>query len=627
MEKRIIPRGRISLERYSDGNPKSLNFYITSPSLEKPFFALPGLRHGDVICEKIKEDIIQRCNEKLPPSDHIPGGLASPGIPDTITRLRCCMGVPANPMGVPPLDNEGFKDAVRRTSPKSSPVENRYSAEDLEVFDWLLEMLIPDIEYTLTSVPVNRLTSFGLPDMAKDVDVKAALISPWFQNTDEVVSTIMSGELELLFEKYRMLFAYSNGFRFQPQDVHLAKNGEPVTKDRYVMDWKGVWRKQDFSLGAPYQHTGRQVRCRSRKLSVASQSCLFPLRILAKAMEGYLGSLDCFFFSDRLELTRRFENCKYVELSDVSNHDMQMPFSTLMRICDRISATWGDFFGYLCKMALTMPQLVRNDFIGGKGVRLHGDPFDLRTFRMRYGNPSGWPGTSLLAKIYGLYYVVIELIRAKLVNRDRGDIAALIRGSHPKVRVVVAGDNVALGVLDGWDGPPLWSTCPYAVKSASETMYGLIRTIHPGGGATFEPNPLGPIHRLFSADRDLYDPQRGDWAFGFMEGNTFALGHPLASQSISILDEVVSDYIGISVSEKARIDFKPPPVYNAISVYDREFIMNPDCIHYKVDSRLVSEGLLNLFYLNYGVSHILPLYLSLRKVKVSGMMRAVFSNI
>jgi len=578
-------------------NPKGLNDYIGRRTAPSPYEVLPGIYSQMSLAQELNYKLYAGLNEALPASEAKGALLSYPGVPDEWSRLLNVMGVAHNPEGVPPFSTEGYHSALSRTSSHlGSSLESKLDQEGKRRAIWLAKAMVQRAR--LLPLHIKRMVVTGIPEMTTGIDVKHGIIKKWHDNYAEYAKLIMAGRLYELADRFDVYFTYFTGRRYQPDKVNIS-NGKGVGKDRVVLDWNGHWVTADKKLPDLVEN-GRFrdyfLSCRSRKISASPLGSTYPLRAVAKEIELFFDSVFeyTFYHTGAEALSRKTEGREgSIFMLDVDNHDVNMPPELRDILCDACGEAFGPFYAELLRMTFRMPQLIRNDYRGGEGVKLQGNPFDRSSFTADYVNPSGHPLTSILAKFAGAFFAYDGLVRSGVVPDTEAGMNELLRGEL-EVAFLNAGDN--LTVLGFPQGPEtLGKNSPYCAYSGTSTFQGSVAMSTPNGGIRWVPNITSYAVNFFVPGRPIGHPQRGHWANGWLERASVYAAAPSFQTAQDVVERVTKEVLGTSLNDYAELRRSYTSVVGRSAV-DSEFILDPDIIYYKRHAEDVSQEVINQVY-------------------------------
>jgi hypothetical protein len=443
--------------------------------------------------------------------------------------------------------------------------------------------------------------------MTSDLQVKHEVAQMWHERHVGIANSFLRGDMRSLASDYDMYFTYFTGRRYQP---------DRPEKKRLVLDWNGKWVHADKELPDVVEPSRRRSffkACRSRKINASPFEATYPLRILAKMIEAHIDSRHAFTFyhTGAPDLDRKTKGRGSIIAVDVDNHDVNMPPQLRDIYIARAAVVFGRFFGSLLLATFRMPQLIHNDYRGGEGVKLEGNPLDLNDFRADYVNPSGHPHTSLLAKYAGAFFAYDALVRLDLVNDTRDALRRLLNGELD-VAFLNAGDNVVFlgaGTLLG----KIQASAPYCRFSHSETFQGSVAVKTSAGEVRWVPNIMSYFLNFFTPGRPIGHPQRGHWANGWLERSKVYSASPVYETAKLLANRVTREVLSVAIDDLAETR-KSAGVVIGRSLVDSEFMIDPDIIYYKTRVEDISRDIFEQFYFVIEPKHYYKMYQRLKEM-------------
>lgn len=597
------------LER-STSNPDGLNLYITRKNVPNAYEVLPGLRTTSAMYHQWCAGLHDALTSEFPASKKDGAVLESPGIGESWGRLYNLMGVPHNPEGVPPFSTAGYHEALARaTGKKADAISSILEPETVVRARRIAKLLVPDDPFLapLRPVHIKRAVVTGIPAMTSDMEEKYAEVKEWHDEWPRICDLIESGDLRTLARDHLIYFLYFVGRRYQADMVKIV-DGVPSGKARPVLDFHGKWVVAD-KTAPDWMERGRFsdrfLRCRSRKINASPLAATYPLRAVAAVIEHHIDTNYVFthYHTGPASLASKMEGQRDLFMVDVDNHDVNMPPQLRDIFCDAVTRSFGSTLGEIFRMTMRMPQLVRNDYEGQSGVKMEGDPYDKSTFVADYVNPSGHPGTSLLAKYAGDVFGYDALVRMGLVEDTDEGARAWLQG-RAKVKTLNAGDNMTFaGVPGGMEA--LQASSPYCRYSDSYSFQGNVAIRTPNGGVMWKANPITLVENFTNPGRPIGHQQRGDWANGWIQRDVVYADTPAFTGIKRIVNDVTDNTFGMDLDSMAELHRSRSEVVG-VSLVDAQFALNPDIIYHRVHAEDVSKHVFEQHYFTIDPIHYSP---------------------
>lgn len=605
--------------------PDGVKQFITRPFADRPVAFLPGVRSDSEQAVRLYDRLATALSTVLVPSGESPFGLYWPGVPAGLDRLYTAQGVNPRPAGTPWIDATILAKQVATGrsdydgpgwTPLRSMRVSRY-AQDLQlsdrekrIIDFVTRSFLVMPERA-PSVPLNRLSTVGVPYMTRSLDTKMKIGSQWIRERKTIRKLIEATNFRGLYEK-GIIHTYFNGYRYQ-QDRTVKRGNHVVSpKERTVFTWDEIVTTMDKTITSG-PAAGRLVASRTRSFAAASLSGSFGHRVLARAVELMMYMLFPRTMKHRgvEDIISKTERYVAMRLFDVTQHDQTLNTYFIDSMYDRIGTVASSWAAESFIWNIRAPLLAHNDTVGGKGASMRGNPFSLTGFTAWYPNASGNPWTSVIAKIGGVSYAIMVLVELGLAQDDEKDWLQLLQGNHPRCGFLNMGDNLALGVTDPRDESLLDESVAAlycAELDRAESFIGFVPT-SVGSTVTWLPNILSYVIKWFGHDRDVGPPYRTQWASGWFARQAAYRDHPLYGEAASVVNAVCLAELGSTMDDIARFHQRrevAPPVLR--SALDLEFIMNPDIIHYRADIADISPELIEDAFVTFSSEQLQPLY-------------------
>lgn len=506
------------------------------------------------------------------------GSLLWPAAAPRWGKLRNVLGVAHNPLGVPPFDAHGARLAMK-THGETVPRES-YDERARECARIVCEVLLqPDDSCDLD---FEKGVSQGAPDMSKDELGVHAKVNVWLTHSGVILRGWAGNDMKALSDKFGVVNMSTVTYRFQPDDV-TGSDHHPVAKDRLVYDWLGNWlyAERDLSLLPVDFVDDRFVACRARKLNALSFSSSWPLRIpFTLIRQRWSRDYSFSFYNPYVHaVTAKLARWRVVRCYDFGNHDVFIPTDFIDVFCDVFGTIYGPAYEMLLRDTLGTPQAVKADYYGKSTVRLDGHPFDRRTYKGSYVNPSGHPGTSVVATIAAVVNWFDAAVGAGLCPQTKDGLIRLLLGSG-RVGLLVQGDNTLnagadYATLDAWERAQR-----FGKLDRSDTFLG--KTYFQERGAlTGSVDITSYILGFYCPSRPVGQPLRGHWATGWLERQAVYRDHHLYEVVRRIEREVVGDILHLDIEKHALSNRPRDDARPTLSLVDREFLLNPDVVKYK----------------------------------------------
>jgi hypothetical protein len=202
------------------------------------------------------------------------------------------------------------------------------------------------------------------------------------------------------------------------------------------------------------------------------------------------------------------------------------------------------------------------------------------------------------AKQWGVLYAIFGLVSRGCVEPNQLDIIRCLKGVHPKVGLINAGDNIII-VNRAGQTDPLTNHVRMAILDETHTFLGWV-PIQGAGSTNWIPNPESAVKKFLLADSSIGSINRPYWADGWFKRTEYFSANPAAAEAIKIINIKAAKHFGWTIDDVAKRYYASPeiPVENWTST-DLKFILNPEYIHYRMEADEVSPELYERVYRTY----------------------------
>lgn len=560
-------------------DPKKAATFIPLKANERPHVVFDGLTAADPrwmgLVVALREQLT-----RLPVDQLSEGAYSGLGITDEFDKLGMIPGIGMQPGGIAPYD------AYAQYGDEKVP------ASCWVVLDLLLDVMMPT-RLIGRSISVNKYSSIGAPSLAKDALRKTREALGWSETVEARLALMRTGSLEELYKSHQQVFVYTGGERHQLAKIRYI-DGKYTVKDREVYTYEREWQNVSWSAPEPWASFSPLFhRDRRRVINVVSTAS-WPLRtlhanIFPAMKHAAPNALD---HRSNRSIAAKLSRYPAVRFFDAKNHDWHIHPGFIVRFLQAIGKRYGWAWAVHALMVLRQAQLVKPDRLGQGGARLEGDPFDLRSFRARYGNPSGIPLTSVIAYLAGTWYALCMLVLAGHLAPTRAAIGAILAGTNREWTFLNAGDNIAFGGPSDEAISRLPSLIGFAEIGEADSFLGAV-PLRSNGQLTFVPNITSYVNNLLMPGRSLSDPQRGNPILGAAARRKIFEEAPAYEKVHSILNPLMKEYTGIDYGALVAAGQAEA---NAMDYVEALIHYNKDVIHYRVDPKDVPRDLLEQYY-------------------------------
>lgn len=595
----------------------------------RPHLVVPRIPGGSPPHQRLVTKLMEELPVAYPASARDAfGNLVYPGIVGGWGAVRSLQGVPHTPPGIVTYQTIGAREVYAEDEPRFAGTHSDLRPDHRALLVLLIKVLFSGPPPEPVAMWINILSSTGAPYFSKDWTVSQWYIDQWLEFAWLFAGALERGDLHRL-EELGMGFMVTMGARFQPEVYTQDPDGTLRGRRRIVIAFNGSYVRSDPSLPPAYSHLSSIYgACRFRKIA-ANPRCWIPARaactmVHARWMKRFP---KLWIFKNPHDMTIRLRNGFIYLHRDAPNHDVLLPWELVALLCDAFAPWFGEGMSLLLWALQRSPVLV-SDGLGNRKVEGYPGSASVYDLVNAQENGSGHPGTSLFAKLGGLFYDLIEDVGLGLVEPTVEDIERWLSTEHPNVDVGNAGDNSKKGyakkhsklmdrVIDDANRPVSERLNPYTVMKRADTMAGAVICSTPSGlvyVANLDSSVVGTVAPGRAAD----DPQRGSVCDGYpSKWDWYKKYHPLGGQLKGDFERICQASIGVTMEQHlaATSDLcEHDPSFT--SEADILFASNPDIIYTgRVDENEISEKLREKSALRVPPDQVARLAYSLKTVK------------
>lgn len=479
------------------------------------------------------------------------------------------------------------------------------------------------------SISLVEGRSSGFPLRTKDSHLRVKFFRQAisrFQDTCRDCGSMTNLDFAEHFNKIHGVYPFFwSGRRTQPDNGH-RDNGDWEPKQREVYSHKGkMIVERDVSaflksLGLDF--TGRKFSLRKRLVWQANAEGNAPLLYVGKVWRG--GVINKFPYTlkhnmQNLRLTKNFPVSKMFSI-DFANFDWTLGSDIVFPILDHAPFP-KDVVDYVKKI-MTMPALMKYDFIGETGAFLSGLDNDLFFEKfgeyLPYGSPSGHGLVSEVAKFVGLTLAIWILTESGIVANDERAIRQLLEGDNKDVVLKSGGDDNLFAFRTTEDADKALafinkSKSGFKITQDVPTKFlGHFFRMEGADLKTF-PDPANIMKKKMLAEASF--GARSDYPeFGFHIAKEFYSSLvPNFRYIYGQYSELFYRATGQTIDDVMWVRNSPLDDNRVLrNAADVEYIVNPDSIHYKIDEDDLSSETREKFFITFSESEFAELELFLR---------------
>lgn len=344
-------------------------------------------------------------------------------------------------------------------------------------------------------------------------------------------------------------------------------------------------------------HHGMRVRT---AYAMSGTVSYFQTAMIAEQREYYLNEYE-FTYKHReaSAVAAKVNRFKYVAGIDVTQFDQSVGEAHLQGFCDNFDRYWHERPAQLLRLSLGGPSISACPFAIGKEDRWSavGDPFDIATYLLRKGLPSGHPLNPDIGKFCMTCEIIYRLAQLDPTIVDQ--IPDLLRGNHPRFGFLNSADDNLVLFNREEDVAAFFKTKGTFVLDREEVaqflgvVYGRRNGIVQG-----KPNLTSFLSRWLVPEQSIGKEEGDRRAFfqtGWNERIYHYSEHPRFPDMQKIFDEICRRHFSVSAEGLIGQRREPFAVQKARTYADRMFLMNSSAIHYKIDIEDVSPDIANMF--------------------------------
>lgn len=549
--------------------------------------------------------------ESLTPSPFSPEGLAgSNALVGNFNAVRTVAGYVMDPMSTPPVDNGVLTSELGLAHHFLSA---RHEKIWRELHRLMFHSPLP------ANLAIRKQASLGFPRLGESSPaLKKAVVLSFMSNAKEHLANFRAGKLDELYTNADLLFAYYLGVRVQPDKVDFV-NGNFVSKPREVNDAlyarTGGKDGQRFVADKRVFVNGNLVRGHfaGRRRSVYAAPAgpnYFLSAFFSMFRKHYLSRYE-FTFKHRGadDLEEKTLDYPFMVGGDVKQFDQSVSSWHLDFFVDQftnMSDDWRFFLRKLLSAPYYQPFPALGDITPGYQPGF-GDPFDLSTFTMNYGLPSGISPNPDIGKylMTATYLCLLDDVVGDLLEQG---LDSVLRGRHPRVALLNSSDDAVLLCKTQADAQKLQarlvSEDPFYYRIEPEQGISFLGNVayREGSRTRFAPNITTFVSNWFWNENSVYSKKREFAPIGWFARQKHYSAAPLFGQVWDILADRWRRiyHEDIDAREAAALSqMKFTLNYSTLSPTDIEVLLNPDKLYYKidpddVDPRLVESEVMSL---------------------------------
>lgn len=551
------------------------------------------------------------------PTTPSPNGTVGPNaVAGDFYQLLTVAGYGMNPITVPPVNNGELRRELGLIDSFTSPRHR-------EIFRRLVRLMFAT--KLPAKVSIRREASTGMPDFVNDVPKKKSELMYALKNLDHFLQLVQDDKLDELFIEYNAPIVQTTGERTQADKVTL-EDGRFTSKEREVNDEVAA-RSGKFTSRKPASKDvvidGQILRDHfaGRRRTVFGMSFVPNYVVAAFASTARAHYLDAYGFTWKhrtpdsiLEKMKRF---KYLAGFDVKQFDQTVPTFMVEEFCTELANYVDPRMAKLIRLMFAAPYVVPYPFVAGSpdvdfNPLFGADPFDVGSFRMELGLPSGIsinPDFGKLAMMTQYLAIADDFYHDVLET----GIEHVLCGEHPKYGFLNMGDDCVILIND----PAFYDhivkgdyVCQYfAVEPEKPISFlGNVPYTDERGELQLAPNIASFFVNWLVPEFGIENHRRKNfWAVGDRERRQHYARAPVYSEAYGIYDEIFSSELGRSPSAITAEYYDQQRKLGSLSFADALVLQNPSYLQYRFTEDDISPEVLDQLVTSLSADDVWPL--------------------
>lgn len=584
----------------------------------------PGFNSLSEQMIRFKYDLTMKSNHLFPPST-VGYFAAKNAVPTDFSKLVTVMpGYGMNPLTVPLLNNTLAREEAGLSNEDFTPRERK-------IFTEVFRLMHAERDFT-RSLYLRPEASMMMPTFEKNPIIKKRLVERTIEHVDPILTLLAEDKLEELAQRFMFVIAYATLTRSQADGCKLNEHGIEQTKDREVADLdfalsggtRGSRRPADKrvflnSKENPYAQASRE-RTAFGGSGVANQ-------LLAALYTPLRCYLDRFAFtykhrspSEKLAKIKRF---RHAIGADVHQHDQLISPAVIDLYCELLYEVFDPRVALMIDMMLHAPTYVPNPDAEVKSTGWWlGNPFNPHDFQARMGLPSGIANNPDIGKwnMTATYLCELDLVTHDVLEEGIGRI---LKGESTKYGLLdMADDGVILlnqashaqNLRERWEA----MATPEGTRSVKAKFHrigiempvvflGDVFYVDDRNELCVAPNPVSFFVNFWCPEYPT--DMRPYWPVGWDARQAHYTMTPLYGEMYNLQEELFYKHFNQRldavvhsakeqmqrriIDHQRRFNNKDDLMYLSsvaqLNTADREYLMNPDAIFYKISPEDLSD--------------------------------------
>lgn len=546
-------------------------------------------------------------------------------VPGDFSRVVTVMpGYGMNPLTVPLLDNTSAREEAGLSNEDFSPRE-------LKIFTEVFRLMHKEKDFS-RSLYLRPEASMMIPTFETNPVVKKRIVERTISNAEEIFNLVAQNDLTTLAEKYMYVLAFATLTRSQADNCTLSEYGIEKTKDREVADLefalsggtRGTRQPADktVTIGGKVSRYAQASRERTAfgGSGVANQllAALYtPLRVY---LDVYAFTYKHRSPAEKLAKIKRF---KHAIGADVHQHDQLISSRVIDLYCKLLYEVFDPRVALMIDMMLHAPSYVPNpDATKIEKGRWLGNPLNPDDFTAQVGLPSGIANNPDIGKwnMTATYLCELDYVTHDVLEEG---IDRILRGESTKYGLLdMADDGVILlnqashaqKLRERWekmtdaDGTRATRAKFHRIGLEMPVVFlGDVFYVDDRSELCVAPNPISYLANFWCPEYST--EMRPYWPIGWEARQAHYLMTPLYGQMYNLQDELFYNHFSTRlehvvkeaknkmqrrvIEHQRRLTNTHDMMYlssiSQLNTADRDYLMNPDAIFYKISPEDLSD--------------------------------------
>lgn len=556
---------------------------------------------------KMTTELAVELTDAAPASIDNEGFADRTAITENFYKLLTVSGMIMNPVSIIPKDNAALCENLNL-------VEGFISDRHAKIWT-----VLHDLQFgKIAEAPLNikKAASTGFPHSTIDLSVKKELLFSFAEDFDDISVAFDRGNLRDLFFNKQIFLGSASGLRLQPDRISRNSDGTFSSKDRLVNDAdyalssgkdgkrfvadKSVYRKGNL--------IPNHFAMRARTVWGAPFAPNYYIAMYFSLFRAHYLEKYAFTWKHRtpLEIEDKLSSYTHVIGVDVAQFDQSIPAWILKYFCDMFANKLDERVINLIRMLMKMPYFQANPIVDSKdknGGIFMGDPFDISTFDMKVGLPSGISPNPDIGK-YVCTATYLCLFDDHFHDVLEVGVGTILSGKNPLYGLLNAGDDCVLMTNDSnfRDFFTTWqkSNLPYYLRIEPESGISFLGNViykKENGRVKTAPNVTSFITNWLVPEHSITSRSRVAYHFrGWEDRKSHFSAAPMYDVVFEIWERKFHKYFkeSLNLRENYYREHSKMPLLAGLTDIDKQVMLDPDKLNYKFSNADVSAVILDL---------------------------------